>query len=238
MSVTRISLANLKYFAAEKADMLEIVSGSPAVSGFITDPAVLSWVNAELAALWDQMVLSGEDYAVKKEVLHLQPNIEEYPLPKDFYKFRKVFPLENGERGLALKKFNINQLGRDVSTAYIQAIRIHETKYRVSGNRIMFHPRPSSAAQVELWYYPMFSPLEQDQEEINQVFPFGWEDYVTEGVAARMLEKEESDSTPCLQRQQQVLVRILQLIEDRDVGEPHSMQDTEGLLSDFDFYTE
>jgi hypothetical protein len=233
MAATRISLANIKVFAAEKADMLETVGGSLAVSGFVNDVTLLAWVNGELAALWDHLILSGEDYAVKTEPIHLQPNIEAYPLPKDFYKFRKVFPMQSGERGVALKKFNVDSLGRDVSIPYVTASRVHETRYRIRGNRIMFHPRPSSAAEVELWYYPMFSPLEQDQEEINQVFPIGWEDYVTEGVAARMLEKEESDSSKCVARQEKILIRILQLIEDRDVGEPHSMQDTEGYLDDY-----
>ncbi len=230
MAVTRISLGNIKIFAAEKADMLETVGGVPAVSGFISDVSLLAWINAEFASLWDAMIESSEDYAVSRKMIEVPANIENIPLPKDFYKFRKVFPIESGARGLALKRFDVNDLGRDVSTAYLTASEPADCRYRITGSRLWLHPTPQGPGTLELWYVPMFEPLEQDQDEVPHQFPAGWEDYVTEGVAARMLEKEESDSGPCLRRQEKVLARILRLIEDRDVGEPHRIQDTEGYL--------
>lgn len=230
MAASRISLANIKFAAAEKADMLEVVGGVPTVSGFVTDVVLLMWINAELAALWDELVSSYEDYAVSREEIHCRSGIENYPLPKDFYKARKVFPIESGRRGEPLRKFDVDALGRDVSAAYITASEISQARYRIVGSRLWLHPEPQSDGIIELWYVPMYAPLEYDQDEIQHQFPVGWEDYVAEGVAGRMLEKEESDSTPCHVRQQKALARMLRLIEDRDVGEPHRMIDSEGYM--------
>jgi len=58
------------------------------------------------------------------------------------------------------------------------------------------------------------------EDRVDFRFPFGWEDYVIDGMAARFLEKEESDSTPQRRTQAAALQRILAMAEDRDVGEP------------------
>jgi len=87
---------------------------------------------------------------------------------------------------------------------------------------------PTNAAEMEVWYIPQYQPITNDEDLIDFRYPNGWEDYVVEGVAARALEKEESDSTPYRQRQREVLQRILASVQDRDVGEPAGMIDAEG----------
>lgn len=230
MTASRLSLAHIKFAAAEKADMLTVVGGQPAVSGYITDVVLLMWVNAELSSLWDELVSSYEDYAIHRELIQVAAGIENYPLPKDFYKHRKVFPIEGGVRGNALRRFNVDDLGRDTSLTAILAPDLSGVRYRILGSRIWLHPAPASDGTIEIWYVPQYMPLERDAEEIQHQFPAGWEDYVAEGVAGRMLEKEESDSSPCLRRQAIALQRILRLLEDRDAGEPHQMIDSEGYM--------
>jgi hypothetical protein len=100
--------------------------------------------------------------------------------------------------------------------------------------RLWLHPIPTNAATLELWYVPQFKGLENLADLMPVQFPNGWEEYVIEGVAARMLEKEESDASAQRHRQQQVLKRIMTLAEDRDVGEPHQMQDSEGYNTSWD----
>lgn len=222
-----LTLDTLRLLAAERADMLKYTLGVADLSDFLNEGAFTYQVNAELAALWDHLITSYEDYAVKRHNIPINANQDQYNLPADFYKLRKVFPILSSGRGTPLRKFDLKDMGEDESEIVI-GTEIRRLRYRVMGNRLYFWPVPTSADTVEIWYIPQYQPIVNDEDLIDFRYPNGWEDYVVEGVAARALEKEESDSTHCRQRQMEVLRRILASVEDRDVGEPHAMIDAEG----------
>lgn len=215
-----------------KADLLRTnaVTGlvEPVDSMDLTDVGL--WINLELATLWDILINSSEDYCIKHHTINVVAGIENYSLPDDFYKFRKVFPVSSGIRSPALRKFHLKDLGQADSLAALLTSPIDETRYRITGNRLWLHPEPTNAAELELWYVPQFDILVNVDDLIDFRFPVGWEQYVIEGVAAAALEKENLDSAPFRANQQKALQRILVMVEDRDVGEPHQMQDTEGYL--------
>jgi len=218
--------------ALERADLLRAnpVTGAPEAVDSVDMGAVGYWVNAELAVLWDVLISTYEDYAIKHHTINVVAGIEDYSMPDDFYKFRKVFPVSSGIRSPALRKFHLKDLGQADSLAALLTSPIDETRYRISGNRLYLHPAPTNAAELEVWYVQQFDPIVNLQDKIDFRFPIGWEQYVIEGVAARCLEKEDIDSTPFKARQKEILQRVLTMAEDRDVGEPHQMQDTEGYL--------
>jgi hypothetical protein len=221
--------------AAERADVLvDDGAGGQALSDFISEVYQLYYINLELAALWDALVATHEDYCVYRRTINIEAGKEDYALPEDFYKFRKIFPIVSGERNRPLRKFNLEKLGDADSLAAIYTTEIEDAQYRITGQRLWIHPEPTNAAYLELWYVPQFKGLENLSDLIPVQFPNGWEEYVIEGVAARILEKEESDASAQRLRQQQVLKRIMTLAEDRDVGEPHQMQDSEGYGTTWD----
>jgi hypothetical protein len=223
-----LTLDVLRLLAADRADMLKYTAGVPDLSDFLEEGMFTYAVNHELAALWDHLVTSYEDYAIKKYELPLLANQEEYNLPADFYKIRKVYPLIPNGRSWPMRRFNMEELGSETSATLIIGTEVRQLRYRVMGNRIYFWPTPTTHASAEVWYIPQYQPIENDNDLIDFRYPNGWEDYVVEGVAARALEKEESDSTHCRQRQREILQRILQSVQDRDVGEPAEMIDSEG----------
>ena len=228
-TAAEISLYNLAFAAADRADMLvDDGTGTPVISPFITTAMAVTYINYELAALWDLLITTHEDYLVYRRFIDVVANQEDYPLPEDFYKFRKVFPIINGDRSNALKKFNLKDLGAADSLAALLTSPIEDTRYSIRGMRLWLHPTPSNAGRLELWYVPQFHTLRNYNDLVPAVFPNGWEEYAVEGVAARMLEKEESDASAQRARQKEILQRIMILAEDRDVGEPHQMQDVEG----------
>lgn len=222
------------YMAAlERADLVtrDAVTGDlAAVDGVIPEIALL-YVNAELAAMWDVLINTYEDYCIRRKKIPVVADTEEYSLPSDFYKFRKVFPIINGQRGRPLRKFDLKDLGRSSLSPNILGTQIEGTRYKINGNRLCLDPTPSNVAELELWYVPQFDLLVNMKDRIDFRFPNGWEQYVIEGLAARMLEREESDASAQRGRQKEILQRILIMAEDRDVGEPHQMQDTEGYLN-------
>lgn len=223
-----LRLEDLRLLAADRADMLKYTLGVADLSDFLNEAMFTYAVNHELAALWDHLVTSYEDYAIKKDFVDLKANQEEYNLPADFYKIRKVFPVLSNGRSWALKRFDMEEIGSETSAILIIGTEVRQLRYRVMGNRLYFHPEPSGPATVEVWYVPQYQPIENDEDLIDFRFPNGWEDFVVEGVAARALEKEESESSHCRSRQREILQRILASVQDRDVGEPSGMIDTEG----------
>jgi len=226
-----ITVEYLSLTAADRADMLvDNGTGTLVIADFANPAIVPMYVNFEMAALWDILISTYEDYLVYRRMIPVVANKEDYALPEDFYKFRKIFPIVSGERCKPLKKFNLKDLGQASVDAAILVSQIEDTRYKVTGSRLWLYPEPSSAAQLELWYVPQFPYLKNFDDLVPHQIPNGWEDYVVEGVAARLLEKEESDASAQRKRQKEVLQRIMVLAEDRDVGEPFQMQDTEGYL--------
>lgn len=226
-----ITIEALAIAAAKRADKLYLdATGSYAITSDVDLNTLYYYINLELAALWDVLVNTYEDYCVKRKTIQVVANTEEYSMPPDFYKFRKVFPVQSGKRCAALKKFNLSELGQADSLSAILTSPIEETKYKLNGNRLWLHPVPTSAAELELWYVPQYDPIVNVKDAIDFRFPAGWEDYAIEGAGARLLEDEDSDSSAIRAKQKEILGRILIMAEDRDVGEPFQMQDTEGYL--------
>ncbi|MHA2064274.1 MAG: phage adaptor protein [Candidatus Thorarchaeota archaeon] len=223
-----LTLDILRLLSADRADMLKYVAGVPDLSDFL-EPGMFTYaVNHELASLWDHLITSYEEYAIKKHYIEIQANQEEYNLPADFYKIRAVYPVLPNGRSWKLRRFTMDDIGSETSVAVIVSTEVRSLRYRVMGNRLYFWPQPSAPATMEVWYIPQYQPLENNDDLIDFRYPNGWEDFVIEGVAARALEKEESDSTHCRTRQREILQRILASVQDRDVGEPVEMIDQEG----------
>ena len=221
--------------ALGKADLLRTnpTTGDPEPVDSMDLTEVGIWINEAMAVLWDVLINTYEDYCIKHHTVNVTANTENYALPDDFYKFRKVFPIQSGKRCAVMRKFDLNDLGQADSLSAILTSPIEETRYKITGNRLWLHPEPTNVAELELWYVPQFDPLVNLDDLVDFRFPSGWESYVIDSVAAMALEKEDIDASHLRATQEKALGRILVMAEDRDVGEPHVMQDTEGYLNGY-----
>jgi hypothetical protein len=224
-----LTVEQLYLLAAERVDMLVDNAGVAEVSAFVNEGGLLYAVNVDLAALWDRLVLSNQDYCIKRHMIAIVANVEDYVLPDDYYKMRKVFPLDSsGNRGNAMRKFNLDELGREDVYNILPTAGLFETKYRVMGKRLFIYPVPTAATTfptIEIWYYHDYPHVANVKDLIPHHYPAGWEDYVVEGIAARLKEKVDEDSTPYLRRQKNALSRIMEVVQDRDHAEPAQMLD-------------
>ena len=81
--------------AAKRADMLKLdVTGNYTYSDQVDANVLYYYINVELAALWDVLVNTYEDYCIKRKTIQVTANTEEYSMPPDFYKF--PFPARAG----------------------------------------------------------------------------------------------------------------------------------------------
>lgn len=218
-----VTLAQLKTRIRERADMEN--------SGFISDSELLSYINASVAELYDLMISKyGEDYFVASPYLiNTISNEDTYSLPSDFYKLLGVdLQLDTSNNWVSLKRFDFSErnIPQIWDVKFVDFIR-----YRLFGGDIKFSPIPQDAQQIRIWYIPLPIQLTQDTNILNGFN--GYEEYVVIDVAIKMLNKEESDSSMLMSEKAAMKLRIEQMAEGRDVGQPSKIQDMTSMSSNY-----
>jgi len=211
------TLSDMRTRALDRADMTG--------SGFPVSARCNDYLNAELAALWDHLCNSTEDFATTKTTFSLVADQEAYSVPFRMHKIRKVYYKDSAGNRYKLKRFSMEDLDTPGVDAVEMGTHNRYLRYKLIADQIYFEPAPVQTGTIEVWYVPQYTPLTSDTDTVHSAFSWGWEDYAVEGAAARLLEREESDSMPVRAEQQRVLQRILQSLEDRDIGEPHKIID-------------
>jgi hypothetical protein len=213
-----ITLGEIKALALDQADMTG--------SDFIDDARLTYWVNSALSELHDLLVDAYEDFHVATYEIALTAGTSTYALPTDFYKLLKLFHLESGSgTRTRLRRFNLDEYGA-LGDPFVHPASVDSGMlYRILGTNIELVPDPTGNGTLELWYAPAFTKLRNDSDLIHLTVPVMWEDFVVCDVAARCLEKEESDSRPMLLRKAEAKQRIIASSQNRDAGMPERVID-------------
>lgn len=221
--MSTVTLAQLKTRARQRADMEN--------SGFIQDSELLSYINASIAELYDLLVSKyGEDYFVASPyTITTTTNQDTYALPADLYKLLGVdLQLDTTNNWVSLKRFNFAErnIPQIWDVKFVDFIR-----YRLFGANIKFSPVPQAAQTLRLWYIPLPTALALDADTLNGFN--GYEEYVVIDVAIKMLNKEESDPSVLMAEKAAMKLRIEQMAEGRDVGQPSTVQDINSMSSNY-----
>jgi len=102
-------------------------------------------------------------------------------------------------------------------------------KYRLSGDRIYWHPRPQSAEMVRMYYIPLPGTLSALTDSID-TWCEPWVEYPELYVARAIAAKEQDDAAVASFNAQmaQVERRIMETAPPRDAGQPQSIVDVRG----------
>ena len=104
--------------------------------------------------------------------------------------------------------------------------------------RLYFTPTPpdltDSPRMISVWYIPLppkFSATDVVSPD-DQIIPSfaHWDEYLTVDVAARMRDKEESETQQLLMQKSQITARLLANVPDREAQFPEKVQDVVGGL--------
>lgn len=185
-----------------------------------------SYANAELARLHRYLLKAFEDLLSDKTTINLTTTAQSYTYPEEVLKIRKIFLLNSsGQRIRELHKGRLDDLNAG-ETGTNTASSNKSLKWVPMARKLWLHRLPASASdKLELWYVPQFVKITDDNNDIHYMVPVDWEDFLLEGVAARMLEWEESDSKPQRARQLEIKAEILASVEDKVIGEPEVVRD-------------
>lgn len=160
------------------------------------------WANEGLAELHDLMVAADmtADYYKRVQTIPLVAGTEEYALPTDFYKLKKVFFTTDATRRYRIERFDLNNIDG----------------YKIG---------PLTSGNIEVWYVPMFKPLKRDIDVVDQLIPPTWEHMAVFTVAAHLLQREQSDTTAMETDKRNLVARIMAMAEPRDEGEADAIAD-------------
>ncbi len=209
-----VTVDDLRPQARQRADMVN--------ANFVSPSEWVSYIDKSYKELYDQLVVSFEDYYTIMTQFTVASGETSYSLPADFYKLRGVDRAMGGSNFYALRRFVFEDRNR---RGYYQRYRGVQPyiAYRLMANSIIFSPEDQAPGDYRMWYVPAATTLTSGADTIDGIN--GWESYVVVGAAIMALMKEESDISALLLEKQGIEKRIRDMALDRDVGETDRITD-------------
>lgn len=218
------TLANIRTAAAQRADQ-----PTPTATTFVSLTEYLTLINASCQNLWDKLIEAyGEDYEVATAFSVTTDGANDhFALATDFYRLLGVDLLVSGTGAssiwVSLKRFNFSDRNRYNAASFILRLGQTNLRYRISGNNVWFAPFPPSGTVTRIWYAPRFTPLVNDGDSFDGFN--GWEEWIVNDVALKILSKEESDMSGVQALQSVQNDRLASIMQNRDAGSPSTMID-------------
>lgn len=209
MAATR-TLAELRTEARQRADM-------ETDDSFVADTELTRMINQSIRELYDLLLESyGHEFYYTTGTLSIVAGTSAYNLPTTFYQLLGADLDLGGGEYMELSPFTF--LDRNQGVAGFGWGYPDGPQYRIMGSQIHFRPTPVASATVLLHYIPYPTSLSADGDTFDGIN--GWEEYVVVDVAAKMLEKEESDAAPLYKRKLELQQRIQSQASKRNAAFP------------------
>lgn len=208
----------------------------------VTDAEITDWFNESRFELYGKLVTSfGDDYYVSKALFSTDGVNTAYALPDgvlysaapSFFKGELLEAI--GGIGTAspltpitLKRFNLREKNRFAHPFVQVASRGFLPRYRIVGSNIELWPQPSAGIQLQLWYAPRLSILVNPTDVADDLN--GWLSLPIVDCVIKALVKQSrtEDASFHGARKAAIEQRLDTEIKDRDLGEPNTVQMTEG----------
>lgn len=199
-------------------------------SDYVSDVQANHWINQELAELVDMIIAVDPASWMASTSIAGAAGTYLYNLPADFYEILLVERDEGGGRATTLDPFTLNDKNRFSHTPFIDDLpgRDIGVRYMVRGSGV-------DGAGAQLWLYPdpgnhsytvyyatapptISTAAGSDSQAIDG--RAGWLEWVVYGVAIRMKERAEDDTTGLRLDRQRIQQRIQHMATQRDAGRP------------------
>lgn len=215
-------------------------------STVFTDVIITEFVNSAMCEVWDLLVNTWEDYYLKEDTSFMTMNgVEQYGLPSDFYKLRRVEIQEGAGATSRFRKLRpaglerLNRL-RDESG---EPIRYHLRGVNNAAPPpdfipvIVLAPTPVAAQTLRYTYIPVAQQLVSGTDTWDGIN--GYDELVTQRA---LLKADMRENVMTTEREREIArleQRVISSAPSRDAGEPVRMSDhVEGVVDEFDFLDE
>lgn len=202
-------------------------------NGFGATDQVTQWLNDHMSEIHYLLANSGEDYFNVTPQSITLTGAASYALNADFYKAKGVDVLLGGQY------YDVPRISpgeRNVYQANANGPRGAEFGYRILGGSIALLP-VQSGGTLRVNYVPHFKRLVSGSNEaVDPSVPEGWEAYAVAQATAKLLAKEESDTTYWVNEAAKLWAQMKSFFEPRDQVEPMRVVDVYGRFSQGRFY--
>lgn len=217
------TLLELRTQARQRADMVN--------SQFVSDTELNGYINGSAIELYDLFTKAYEDYFSSKVSFTITTG-NTYTLPADFYKVRGLDYVESDGKYSTIWPYNFQERNnRDRISSRLDC-GTKNLGYRTIGSLLYIEPASNAQGSYQLWYIPRFVRLAADGDVLAGVLDF--EEYVIVDAAIKMKDKEESDVRVLDKQKTALILRVEQMVADRDAGAPERVTDVSG-YDDFYF---
>lgn len=220
------------------------------VRGFLDESTAADWTNAELNTLinvryhkvYAAAITVFEEYNITTATTATVASQQEYGLPSDFYKIRRVeinydTSDSNSAPTRALPK-NIDVVRRDLGFTNMGTAIFSNAYYYIIGNEIGFVPIPdkSQSGAITIWYVKQVTDMSSDSDEIEIPYPDRYWMLIAEGATADALRfgQQDMEAADRFERKFEFgLLKMQEELEDRVAEEGKTIIDTSGAILDF-----
>mgnify|MGYP001571588770 CR=1 FL=1 len=221
------------------------------VRSYLDEGSPSDWTNAELNSLINQRyhrVHSAaatvfEDYKITTSFASLVANQQEYTLPTDLFKLRRVevnYDISNSNSVFqkATPLTSLDAVRTRLAETNIGSNIIRNPCYYVTGSSIGFLPIPTSAGTnaIKYWYVPVLSDLASDSTSVDIPYVDRYYHLIVEGATADALRFGEQSSVEADKFEQKFIAGIILMqeeLEDRVADDSKFVLDVQGDPLDF-----
>lgn len=183
-----------------------------------------------------------ENYYMTEATADTVASQQEYALPSDFYKLRRVeinFDIDASatsfERALPV---DLDQVRNNLANVEIGTFAVQYPKYYLQGSIIGFLPIPDKDGNeaIKIWYIKYLSDLAADTDAIDIPYPDRYYAIITKASASEALRKGQQEPVEAKRLEDEVQKDIEQMkkeLEDRVAEETKTIIDTSGENYDF-----
>lgn len=194
---------------------------------FITDAEWNTYIDEAGAELHDLILMSDPTAIRATYSFSTVAGTETYALPASFYRMAALYWVSGGNR-YNLERFDLHELGTPQGYVDLQLYGIAPFRYAIQGSNIILSPNPTTAYNLEMWYYPMYTYMTDDADTLNYPVINGWEQFVVITAVIKAKMKEESKVNFELAEKAELKNRIVKMAMKRDLYNPPQSRNAYG----------
>lgn len=223
------------------------------VRSYLDEPTAADWTDVELNRLINQryhrlfsaITTVFEDYRITFATADLVANQQEYTLPADFFKIRRIeinYDISNSD--------SQNQKATPVSGVDGIRTQLGDTNgstilrnpvYYILGDTIGFLPIPTKSGEeaIQMWYVPVLPDLTSDSSTVDIPYPERYYHVIAEGAAGDAYRFGEQNSSEADKYDSKFVAGVILMqeeLEDRVADDSKFVIDVSGDPMDFGGY--
>lgn len=152
-----------------------------------------SLINEALAALHNELMISGEGYTQTETSLSIVQGQVKYALPGDIFKLIGVFLVSSGNY-IPMSRFMTKEYQGGSATVPPTPWNA-PLRYDIRGTNLWLDPTPNTStttSTIAVWYAPQFIPLAANSDTLPAWLPLGWEEFLVNYAVTRARYKEQT----------------------------------------------